>query len=328
MTQNKLTPTTDDWREQIAHLQAELDELLPQLVEAEAELAEQHAAINAFEFRLRSAISHLTKKLDALDSEIRSLQQKLRWHGDEWFDVAADEAASWARGQRATDGSDYRYRDTPTAARPEQDEDTRAELKRLYRQLARRFHPDMAVDAEDREYRTQMMMAINAAYAAGDLERLRELVSSPDIGPVLDYTDADQKLAETLLREVTRVKRRLEEIQQELARLEKHDSAKMMRKMAEAEAHGRDYFAEIKEQMRDLVAERTAVRDSLLVQMESLNTDYDSGISDDELADIVAEVTLETKYDSDISDDFDRYIRRRSDRVYFEEDFDDDIDFE
>ena len=328
MVNQQLSTTSGEWDEKIAQLQAELDDLLLQLVEAEAELAERHAAINAFEFRLRSAINHLTRKLDELDNEIRNLQNKLRWHGDEWFDVADDAAASWARGQRATAGSEYRYRDTPTTARPEQDEDTRAELKKLYRQLARRYHPDMAVDAEDREYRTQMMMAINAAYAAGDLDKLQELAASPDAEQAMEYTNADQKLAETLLREVTRVQRRLAEIQDELTRLEKHDSAKMMEQMAEAEANGRDYFEEIKEQMRDLVAERTAMRDSLLVQIESLKMGYDTNISDDELADIVAEVSLETSFDADISAEFDRYIIRRSDRFYREENFDDDMDLE
>lgn len=328
MSNQQLSTISGEWDEKIARLQAELDDLLPQLVEAEADLAERHAAINAFEFRLRSAINHLTHQLDELDFEIQNLQKTLRWHGDEWFDAADDAAATWARGQRATDGSEYRYRDTPTAARPEQDEDTRAELKKHYRQLARRYHPDMAVDAQDREYRTQMMMAINAAYAAGDVEKLRELVSSPEMKQMQDYTDADQKLAETLLREVTRIKRRLKEIQEELAHLEKHESARMLKRMSEVEADGRDYFAEVQEQMRDLVAERTAVRDSLLVQIESLQMGYDSGISDDELADIVAEVTLETSFDENISADFDRYIIRRRDQFYREDDFDDDMDFE
>ena len=41
MFAQQLTPTTDDWQEQVAHLRAELEELMPQLVDAEAELAER-----------------------------------------------------------------------------------------------------------------------------------------------------------------------------------------------------------------------------------------------------------------------------------------------
>lgn len=328
MFAQQLTPTTDDWQEQVAHLRAELENLMPQLVDSEAELAERHAAINAFEFRLRARLSPLTRKLSVLDEEIRELRRQLRWFGEGWHAEAANDAAAWARGQSATEEGEYRYRETPTTARPEQDEDTRAEMKKLYRQLARRFHPDTAVDEPDRAYRTQMMMAINAAYAAGDLPKLHELAESPENNHQLDYSQADQKLAETLLREVTRIKRRLAEIKQEVARLEKHESAKMMKKMALAEADGRDYLAELEKQMRDLLAERLAQRDSLQVQVESLEMGEGTDVSDEDFADLVWDVSLETSFEDEISAEFDRYIQRRRDRVYFEDDFDDDYDFE
>ncbi len=326
MIEQQLTPTTDDWREQIAQLQAELDDLLPELVEAEAELAERHAAIHAFEFRLRTAVNHLTHKLDELDAAIRELRRKLRWQGDTSFDMADDDAAAWAWGQGATEEGAYRYRETPTSARPAQDADTRAKLKRLYRQLARRFHPDTAVDTADRAYRTQMMMAINAAYAAGDLEKLRELAEAPDAAAPIDYREGDRLLAESLLREVTRVKHRLAEIQQELGRLEKHDSAKMMNQMAKTEANGRDYFTEIEDQIRELIGQKMVVRDGLLMQLESVELGYDTAVSDDELADIVREVTLETSFDEEIAPEFDRYIIRRRDQFYREDNFDDDFE--
>ena len=327
MSERRLTKTTSDWSEQVAQLQAELDELLPQLVEAEAGLAERLATINAFEFRLRAALNHLTRKLDELDAEIRDLRRKLRLLGDEWYDVADEGAAAWARGQTATEEGDYKYHEPSPKARPQQDEDTRAELKTLYRQLARYYHPDMAVDEEDREYRTQMMMAINAAYAAGDLAKLRQLADSPEMVRHLEADHPDQQLAEALLRELRRVKERLAEIKRELEQLEQHESAKMMRRMAEAEALGVDYLAGLESQLRDSVTEKMVDRDSLLVQLEAIKLGYDTAVADDEFADIVAEVTLDASFEEDISPEFDRYIRNRTDNIYFEEDFDDDIDF-
>ncbi|HUM70850.1 MAG TPA: J domain-containing protein, partial [Chloroflexota bacterium] len=203
-----------------------------------------------------------------------------------------------------------------------------AEMKKLYRQLARRFHPDTAVDETDRTYRTQLMMAVNAAYAAGDIQKLHELADSPETNHQLDYSHADQKLAETLLREVTRIKRRLAEIKQEVSRLEKHESAKLMKKMALAEADGRDYLAELEKQMRDLLVERLAQRDSLQVQVESVEMGEGADVSDEDFADLVWDVSMETAFEEEIPPEFDRYIQRRRDRVYFEEDFDDDYDYE
>jgi DnaJ-class molecular chaperone len=43
---------------------------------------------------------------------------------------------------------------------------TEAKIKKLYRQLARSFHPDLASDDADRAYRTDKMTAVNDAYAA------------------------------------------------------------------------------------------------------------------------------------------------------------------
>lgn len=329
MLHQELIPTGDDWQAQIAYLQAELDSLLPQLVEAEAELAELHANIHAFEFRLRSRLTPFTRRLEKLDDEIKALRRQLRLAHDGWYAAEpVSPTAAWAKAEGAAEAGDYRYREVPTAVRPEQDEDTRAELKKLYRQLALRFHPDTAVDETDHEYHTQLMVAINMAYAAGDLAKLRELAESPDSKQAAQYNDADQKKAERLWQELTAVKRRMEEIRQELAQLQKHESAKMMKKMAQAEANGRDYFAELEEQMQDLLAQKVAQRDSLQIQLETLEEEGDGDLSDDELADIVWSVSLENSFNDDLSGEFDRYIRRRRDRIYFEDDFDDDFDFE
>lgn len=328
MTNRHLTRASTDWREQIAQLQAELDELLPLLVEAEAELAERHATINAFEFRLRAAISHLTRKLDDLEWEISDLKRKLRWQGDNWYDAMDEDAAAWAQGQSATEEGDYRYREQPTAARPKQDEDTRAELKSLYRKLARLFHPDTAVDEADREFRTQMMMAINAAYAAGDLDKLKELAESPEAAPLMEFEHADQQQAEILLRELTRVKRRLAEIEEEIARLEKHQSARLMQEKAQAEAAGRDYLGEIEDQIRDIIARKMIIRDILRTKLESMDLDEEMAVPDEDFADLMWDVSLDTAFEEEISPEFDPYIRRRRDHGYYEEDFDDDYDFE
>jgi len=48
-----------------------------------------------------------------------------------------------------------------------------AEAKRLYRELAKRCHPDIAPDEEERARRVELMQRINEAYRARDLRVLR-----------------------------------------------------------------------------------------------------------------------------------------------------------
>lgn len=58
------------------------------------------------------------------------------------------------------------------------------EARRLYRELARRAHPDLAQDETERARREEFITRVNAAYALGDAEQLRELAQEWDAGPV------------------------------------------------------------------------------------------------------------------------------------------------
>ncbi|MCP4422439.1 MAG: J domain-containing protein, partial [Chloroflexi bacterium] len=233
MTNQDSFPAKTSWHEQIEKIEALLATLRPRLIEAEAELAERLASINAFEFKLRSRIAKLTDKLDKLDTAILELKRKMRWLGEGWQTDAENEAATWAAGETASESGDYRYRDVAKKPRQALAKEEKASLKKLYRQLARRFHPDMALDEADRDYRTQMMMAINAAYAAGDLEKLEQLLLEPDAPHTIVIQSETEQLT-LLTRELTRVQNRLQELEDELARLDTHQSTVMMGRQARA----------------------------------------------------------------------------------------------
>ncbi|MGQ9555648.1 MAG: exonuclease domain-containing protein [Anaerolineae bacterium] len=51
-----------------------------------------------------------------------------------------------------------------------------AELKALYREVAKLVHPDLATDQVERERRTRVMAEANAAYERGDVETLRRIL--------------------------------------------------------------------------------------------------------------------------------------------------------
>ncbi|MCX7168841.1 MAG: hypothetical protein NTY41_00740, partial [Proteobacteria bacterium] len=62
-----------------------------------------------------------------------------------------------------------------------------AGLKRLFRQLAQKIHPDRASNESDRSWRSELMSEANRAYRAGDemvlqeiLNQLQELVAQLD----------------------------------------------------------------------------------------------------------------------------------------------------
>ncbi|MFH7598376.1 J domain-containing protein [Streptomyces racemochromogenes] len=57
------------------------------------------------------------------------------------------------------------------------------EVRRLYRELVRRAHPDLAQDEAERTRRDAFIARVNAAYGRGEEQLLRELAEEWDAGP-------------------------------------------------------------------------------------------------------------------------------------------------
>ncbi len=322
MDEKRLQDDNRHLRERIAEIQALVSDLKPWLVAAEAELSERLAAISAFEYRVRSRLEPLTRRMDQLDEEIRDLREELlqiqenQYYTDELFDGELyHQWRSSAEAGAAASGS-YRYRQAPQSP-PKQklSVDESAELKALYRQLARRFHPDFALDEADRSYRTGIMMAINAAYAMRDVERLKELALEPDSQPQLI---TDQDLVEALLREWHRCQRRMEEIELELVRLEAHPSAELMRRADKAAEEGRELLDELEIELRERIASKLVRRDVLREEIESFSNG-ESGFGGEDLADMVYDLGLEQTFDEDPMSGFSEWRDKNRERIDFDD---------
>jgi hypothetical protein len=126
-----------------------------------------------------------------------------------------------------------------------------ADLKQMYRKLARLYHPDFAADEADRQRRTRLMALINEAYEAGDLQALRILEKGVPEDSQVDVRQlqTDQSLAIlelhqlrqagiTLARQVAALKGRRSELL---------NSAWMSMKVEEKllRLRGRDMFKEL-----------------------------------------------------------------------------------
>ena len=292
---DEIERTGEDWAGRVRALQALLEELRPQLIDAEAQLAERLAAISAFEFQLRARLESLSHRLDSIQSEIDELRRALRHYRDrllDWDDAQPhrEPQENWRFEEAAGASGTFRYRARVETPRPAPEGQRLAALKQLYRRLARRFHPDLALDEVDRAYRTDLMMAINAAYAAGNLEELERLAEEPD--SISRAPQSLEELAADLQREVERCRRRLIEVAGELATLEEHDSGRLLRRAERAAAEGRDLLAELAADLRRRITEKLAERDVLEAQLEEVEREGVE-VSAADLADIVYNLGLE-----------------------------------
>ena len=328
-----------DWQEKIAELQQLLAELRPQLIAAETELADRMAVINRFEFQVRARIGHLTQEMDSLTAEIADLRQLIQRRREAWLEQNGYDAivGEWgdlwevvdeAEGAEAADS--YRYRDPAQRHEPKEiNADEAAALKKLYRQLARRFHPDLGANEADRQHRTQLMMAINAAYAAADLARLEQLALEPDtISSTVHYDNLKQQ-AQALLQELTRLQKRLKEIQTEIRHLEHHRSSRLRRKVEKAENEGRDLLAEIAQDLREHITQLLIERDVMQHELASLNEPGGEELSfvSETLAQAIWDMTLDTAYQADEGvDEMDDWIFRQRGRKISWDDDENDIE--
>lgn len=333
MVDQQVTVAESEWRKQIESCHALLESLRPQLIDAEAQLAERLAEISAFEFLVRSRFERLTQRLDKLQSEIDELRRQLRlrrfaWQIEDDFDGDLGGAASaWSFGKDGAAASgNFRYREQTTDfAPPVLPADQQDALRQLYRQLARRFHPDLALDEEERAHRTATMMRINAAYASGDLGELQTIALEPDPTPLAKQSD--QQLAESLEREVERCRRRLAEIARELAELDRHESTLLLRRVERAAAEGRDLLDELASDLRQRISEKMVERDVLQTQLDDYDADDELGA--ESLADVLYDLGLEQAGAEDFMAEYDRWRAAKNQRwadEWSEDDIEDILD--
>ncbi|MFI8995560.1 hypothetical protein [Streptomyces sp. NPDC053542] len=73
---------------------------------------------------------------------------------------------------------------TDQSVRPPQKVRPSEEARKVFRDLVRKAHPDLAQDDAERERRDAFISRVNAAYAVGDEAALRELAAEWEAGPV------------------------------------------------------------------------------------------------------------------------------------------------
>jgi hypothetical protein len=256
-------------REQLARLRIAVEQAQADLIEAEAQLADQLAEINAFEFEFEARVGHLLDKLEALEAEIGRYHDRIQMmRSKQVFGqpyLSADE--QYRRAWRAPPTS------APTPPPQPLSPASEAQIKKLYRQLARRFHPDLALDETDRALRTEKMAAINAAYAARSLVELEALAREPDTfiqtGRVRPG-QTEEQLVQALQDELARCQRRMREIEGELHRLHQRPSVQLGLEVKLAHRQGRDLLGEMAADLEHQIARRTVQRDMLKAQFEQL----------------------------------------------------------
>lgn len=238
-----------------ARLAIELELLGQELAELELELATAQAEIGDFTQRYHRLVGGRMAELDALQAEI-ALHRAAAAPADAPRRRAAREAQAQAERSRAESrrhaGRKRTAAEESTAAsgfRPS------ADVKKLYRQIAQKIHPDRARDEADRAWRTELMAEANRAYRNGDPTALREIIASWQEslrGGVRSVTGAAARSALAL--QVARLRRRVTAIEAELNRLYGSRLYELFAAANVARRQGRDLLKEMAERLDGQIA--------------------------------------------------------------------------
>ncbi|MFI2350579.1 J domain-containing protein [Streptomyces sp. NPDC019443] len=202
-------PTTRNDEEQDAQPrpEARLDKAVraaeQALIEFEIALETFRVEVENFSRLHHQKLGPMYARLDELDAQIA--EARAARSGDPEDLRKAQEARAMVMPMPGVDELFHDWMDSeglsPEAAAMLNDQPVRApkrvrpseEARKLYRELARKVHPDLAQDEGERTRREEFITRVNAAYGLGDAALLRELAEEWAAGPV----PAEQPLSES-----------------------------------------------------------------------------------------------------------------------------------
>ncbi len=247
--------------EQIAGKRRELAQLTDELAAVELEVADQNRLLGLFERRYLASVGALYVELDALAARIAEARSR-RAQTD---DAVAHRDARQARSRADRSAREYEsFHAEPPAT--EAKGPITASLKKLYRQIAARIHPDKAESESARLARTRLMAELNEAYARGDEPRMREILQNWESSPETVTGNGETADLERLTRTIAQVRIKIREVAGELRRLKLSERYRLMLRVEEARIRGEDLLGELAEQLRAEIRLARQVLDGLQEQ--------------------------------------------------------------
>jgi hypothetical protein len=223
---------------------AQLAAVRSTLAERESELAQIRAQIKTFEGRYLRQVGVLYADLDELEARIAEREVDL-YESD-----SACRRAEEAR-QRAQETHNAAFGDAYEA----EEFDPPPNLKTLFRDVAKRVHPDFARDDAEQKHFTLLMARANQAYSRGDTETLQRLLD--------DHREINASIAgEGAAAELLRITRQIRHAERDIVTLdaEQHtllssDIAYLHLDAETAAREHRDLLTELAAGLREQIAD-------------------------------------------------------------------------
>jgi hypothetical protein len=208
--------------------------LRDRLAEIEVEQATLEAELAAFNSDYMRVV--MTVMLDVQELEARILALVAARSG------ASDDADAAESARARVNETTAHIRAVPKTPGPIPTGD----IKRLFREAAKRMHPDLAADEEARGHAEAFMKRLNAAYRAGDAEAIVHLLGQWEASPFGAGSEDDAARSARAAHRVGALGDAVGRAQQRLDDLRASQLAQLMERAMTAAAAGGDLLADMR----------------------------------------------------------------------------------
>ena len=148
------------------------------------------------------------------------------------------------------------------------DPHTEEKIRKLFHELAKRFHPDLTIDPEEKKYRQEVMTKVNQAYSQRDLKSLQALAEQPD-RPAPSSIQSKEDEIDTLKTELFRLDGVIAELKASIHHLEESPAMRLVLEGRVQRRNGKDLLTEMESKLNEQVAD---LQEHLIV----LGVDFES----------------------------------------------------
>ncbi|MGB6874832.1 MAG: J domain-containing protein [Candidatus Acidiferrales bacterium] len=245
----KQTRSTKPEERELARKCKEQERLEAELAECELRLATLRGELKALEARYLHMVGARYAELDELRAQIAE-RLSAEEPENERLQRAAREARARANESRGAVPLDEPREHKPFSPSPE--------LKRMYREAAKRIHPDLTANANDRARRQELMAEVNNAYQQGDESGIAKILEVYESSPEAVQGEGPGAELVRVIRKLSSMNNRLVEIEAEMQILMNSDLYLLKIQADDAQVQSRDLLAEMADKVRQRIADSKA----------------------------------------------------------------------
>ena len=189
------------------------------------------------------------EQITPLENRLRQLRRKLYEILEEQRDLGDEEPPDFSEPEEPEftykDKGDNGWRKIGEKKHKTHSPKLEEKIRKLFRELAKRFHPDLTSDPVEKKWREEVMTKVNQAYSNRDLKTLEALAEQPDRPAPSAMQTSEQEIA-ALKAELKRLDGVIAHLNTQLRDLiHTNETVRLMLDVSIARQRGQDLVAEM-----------------------------------------------------------------------------------